>query len=292
MIKYKLHATIGLPNYSNLQPEVELEGDNLDELHATAMAHIDKVWADYGTPPQRLKIDLVAPENGLKPSLKIETSFTGEIVHVDELNHKYYDSEGNVLLSGSAYANANSPKFDKGAILPKTAKSWGVQESELDGMWELGARVSNEYGSAIHSALEAWSRYKDVGAKIAETKGLEYNYALPKNTHIRDIVLSFDKLLGKVGTISEVLVSDIANKMVGRIDLLEILDMEKKVCRVGDYKTNNDLDDKKIKKYQLQLSYYAHTLINHGWTVEGLDIFHYNGETWNKIELEVLDLVG
>ncbi len=291
MIKYKLSATIPAVQYGNIIPEIELEGDSIDELHATAMAHIEKVWAKYGERPLKSASAISDFGGGSTTPLERLSSFTNEEILYDGENHKYYTLDMVPLLSGSAYANNVSPKFDRGAILPKTAKAWGVDEAVLSDMWTLGGLISTEYGASIHTALDVWCKYKDVGAKIKEQKGLDYNYVLPKNAHIRDIVLEFDALLGKVGTISEVLVTDINNRMAGKIDLLEIIDKDKKVCRIGDYKTNNDLDDKKLQKYQHQLSFYAHILKNHGWTVQGLDIFHYDGATWHRVELEVLDLV-
>lgn len=284
MIKYKLHATIGLPDYSNIQPEVELEGENLQELHDIAMAHISDVWAKYGKAP------LKSNGGSDKPLEKLET-FTGETLMVDAANHLYYDTEGRLLMSGSAYADSVSPKFDKAMLLPKTAKAWGVDEAALADIWELAGKVSTEYGSAIHTALEAWVKYNEVGAKIAEKKGLDYNYVLPKNDHIRKIVESLYKVDGGGELMSEVLISDIKNGRAGRVDLLKILDKEKKVCRIQDYKTNNDIDEKKMLKYNHQLSFYANIMMAHGWTVEGLDLLHYDGNDWTVYPLEVLDLV-
>ena len=47
-----------------------------------------------------------------------------------------------------------------------------------------------------------------MGKKIQESKELEYNYALPKNKHLRDIVLSFEEKFG-TNALVEVLVSDV-----------------------------------------------------------------------------------
>jgi RecB family exonuclease len=77
--------------------------------------------------------------------------------------------------------------------------------------------------------------------------------------------------------------------MAGTIDRLAITGDKK--CRVGDYKTNNEMDAKKLLKYQKQLSYYAHILMNKGWTVEGLDIYYLNAEDgWSVETLTVLEL--
>ena len=287
-VKYKLKATIGLPNYSNIQPEVELEGEDINELHASAMAHISEVWAKYGERPLK---GLEANFGGNKELVEL-ISFTGDTILYDESGHRYLDKEGNVFLSGSKYAESVSPKFNKGVILPKTAMAWGVNAEELDAVWGINGKVATEYGSSIHLALENWFKYGEMGAKIAEAKELPFNYVLPKNDHIRSVVELFVSTFGLNGALSELLITDTKAMRAGRIDLLEVLDKDKKVCRVGDYKTNKELDKKKILQYQHQMSFYAHILIASGWTVEGLDIYHYNGDVWEKISLDVLDLVS
>lgn len=288
MIKYSLKATIPTTQYGNLIPEIELEGEDKDELHAEASSFIERIWAKYGSAPLNTN-ENVTTSSRPDTFKKIKT-FTGEEIFYDEVTHKYMDLSGNALLSGSAYADKNSPKFNKELLTPKTAKAWGVDEKELGEFWTMNGEVSSFYGSSIHKALEAWHKFHALGTTVAKSKELEYNYCLPKNVYLQNIVKEFDEKFGHSAEV-ELFVSNIANKMVGQIDRLEILDVKNKLCRVGDYKTNNDLDDKKLNKYQHQLSYYAHILINSGWTVKGLDIFHHDGEAWNKIELEVLDLI-
>lgn len=216
------------------------------------------------------------------------TTFTGEQVKYDADKHKYYSMDDVPLIGASSYANRFGKKFDKASILPRTAKSWGVEEADLDDVWSINARISNEFGSSIHSAMELWFRYKKMGDAIAKRKGLEHNYALPKNVHIRDIVLSFAEKFDIDG-VPEALVSAVQKRMAGRVDLVHITG--ERVCRIADYKTNNELDSDKLHKYQHQLSFYADILTTHGWTVEGLDIYHHDGATWNCISLEVLPVV-
>lgn len=281
MIKYKLGATIPTVQYGNIQPEIELEGEDEQELHAKASSFIEQVWKKYSSIP------LTINQNS---GGKKEVSFTGEEIMYDDATHKYYDLAGNVLVSGSEYAKSQSPQFNKEVMIPKTAKSWDVNEADLGKWWEMNGLISTEYGQSIHTALEAYHMYKDMGKKIAEAKELEFNYALPKNKHVRDIVIDFDERFG-TDALVEVLVSDVRNKRAGRIDRLEIINREDKVCRVGDYKTNNEIDEKKLKVYQDQLSFYAHILIQNGWKVEGCDIFHHDGSEWNLYTVEVLDIV-
>jgi len=58
---------------------------------------------------------------------------------------------------------------------------------------------------------------------------------------------------------------------------------------ITDFKTNFDIN-KNLKKYWLQLSFYAAILKANGMTVKGLKIYHYTGEKWDTIPGEVIDI--
>lgn len=278
MIKYKLAAVIPTVQYGNLQPEVELEGEDLAILHEQAEAHIQKIWDRFGERPL-LK----------KTSQGVERlTFTGETVFFDSEAHRYTDKDGNVLLSGSTYAEQQGKPFDKKNVLAAASKSWGVDINELSELWDINARISTEYGSAIHTALETYHLHHKLGEIVQSKKELDYNYALPKTPYIRDAVMSFVDSYG-ADALTEVLVSDIEHGMAGTIDRLVIVDEKKKVCRIGDYKTNFELDAKKLLTYQHQLSFYAAILQNKGWAVEGLDLYHFS-EGWTHHKLEVLPI--
>ena len=279
MIKYKLGAVIPTVQYGNLQPEIELEGEDVEALQAQAESYIQKVWDRYGERPLLKKT-----AGGVE-----QRTFTGETVFFDSEAHRYTDSNGNVLLSGSAYAEKQGKPFDKANVLGAASKSWGVNIDELSRLWDINAKISTEYGSAIHTALETYHLYNGLGAIVQVKKGLDNNYALPKIPYIRDAVMSFVEKFG-ADALTEVLVSDVEHGMAGTIDRLVIVDEKKKVCRVGDYKTNFELDAKKLLTYQHQLSFYATILQNKGWTVEGLDLYHFS-EGWTHHEMEVLPVV-
>lgn len=292
MYKYKLTAVIPTTTYGNLQPAIELEGEDIEVLKTEAEKHIQDIWDKFGERPLVAKSTVGAAEKGTYTGRIINT-FTGEtIIYYDQGTDHYYTNQAGVkLMSGSHYAANLSPKFDKAMILPKTAKAWDVDEVSLDRIWSLNGDISTSYGTSVHNALEVYHLYHEIGAKVQEVKGLDYNYVLPKNDTLRAVVLQFVEKFG-ADAIPEVMVSDVANLRAGQIDRLQILDEKKKLCRIGDFKTNTELNDKKILQYQHQLSFYAEILKQHGWTVEGLDIFHLQQDnTWELIDLEVLPVV-
>jgi len=276
-MRYTIEATIPVVQYGNIKPSIQVESPAEE---AEALAVIRRLWDAYGEQPIKDKTG---------GGVRVDT-FTGEVVFYDDINHIYTDEKGNKLLSGSKYAEKYSPKFEKDKILPKTANAWGVTERELDEIWTLNGDISTCFGNAIHKALELAHKHWATGEAIQSKKEFEKNYVLPKNEFIADAVTKFVEQFG-VNAKSEVMVSDVSNGMVGTIDRLEMVaGKDSMKVRVGDFKTNNELSKKDLDKYQKQLSFYAHILINKGWEVEGLDIFHWDGTTWNKIELPIVPL--
>lgn len=213
-------------------------------------------------------------------------TFTNETIIYDEAKHHYYSLDGRKLLGASTYAKDYGDTFNKGTILPRLAKQWDMPAEQIDHIWSINAEISNSYGTAIHAALELWFRYHHVGETIKERKGMEHNYCLPKNVYIRDIVLDFVSTFGELDGVPEATLSNTKKGMAGRTDLIVLTG--EKTCRVGDFKTNNDLTPDKLLKYQHQLSFYADMLTEAGWTVEGLDIYHHDGTGWTGMPLEVL----
>lgn len=156
-------------------------------------------------------------------------------------------------------------------------------------------------------ALEHYETHSYLGEEISSKRGAQDNYALPKHPLLRTIIEEFvriNKTKGKV--LTEVLLTDVENGFCGHADRIVIVDEEKKICRVGDYKINvdaeaestrdkpikpfNNLPGNKITKYQLQMSVYANMLEKSGWTVEGLDIYVYE-DGWKYFELPVLKVI-
>lgn len=211
---------------------------------------------------------------------EIET-FTGEKIRYNDLIHAYTDMEGRKLISGSEYKKRLEKPFDKAMIIPKVAKKYGISDGDVDAVWTSNADVSTLWGDAIHLAMEHYFTHKHNGCD-------EKEYHIANPPVLRNTVLSFPDL--ELNIIPEVIVSATKLGMIGRIDALIIDDMDKKICRIGDYKTDYEMDEKKRTSYFNQLSFYAHILQAHGWTVLGLRIWHFDTE-WHTYDAEVTPLL-
>lgn len=278
-IKYTMSATIPTTQYGNLQPGVELEVDSIEEGHNIAMPYIESVWAKYGSKP--LETNDQRRASGTR---KLVKDIFGNEIYYDDINHVYTNSLGEIYLSGSAYADQVDGGFDAEMISGKMAKKAGLTEEdaqEIRDMWRLKGDASASLGTAIHAGLELFGKYK----KIAELIG--------KETHLHDTpilnaaVTSFYTEHPDLENIKfEALVVDHKQRRAGRIDRIEY---DEDGVWVTDFKTNFDVK-KSLKRYWLQLSFYAAILKANGLKVKGLKIYHYNGEKWTTITGEVIDI--
>jgi len=236
---------------------VEVEGTDEER------AEIERLYNHYAETP-------VAFKSGMVKRLK---AFVGGEIDYDEIAHSY-TWNGEVYLSGSAYANSFKKPFDKVAISSAMAKKVeGVTPESIVEMWELSADASRDFGNAIHKALQLYTQHRE-GAEL-----LEKTYHLHNHPIIKNAVEGFMKAHSEPA-LSEVLVVDHTNKRAGQIDRLVIIDKDKKICRVEDYKTNADVT-KELEFYWKQLQFYGDILKVGGWQVEKPVIHHFDGE-WHE----------
>ena len=299
---FKLTAVIPTAQYANMQPEIETEGESYEEAQELALSQMAELWNRVCEPGKELKI---AQKVTLAPTQtnsydRLVSKLTGAEVLFDKVAHKYMTPDGKEYLSGSVFASRYKSKFDSDAISANVAKKHDVPQRDIQDMWSLNGDVSSSLGTAVHNALELYGKYLQLSLK---TKGTNES-ALNKNGIIRPLVESFfagreDEKAGY-----EVFVADETHGLCGFIDRLLIVDEKKKICRVQDYKTNHNINKSETIKapfkgivpsttlgaYWLQLSFYAYILQQHGWTVEGLDIFNWEDGEWKTYQSDVIDI--
>lgn len=297
-VKFELTAVIPVYQYANLQPKVFTEGDSFEEARDTALKQMKTIWDATAEGGKKLGIGPVASS---PVSLVPKTcDFTGAQILMDEGNHTYQDAAGNKYLSGSTFATSFKGKFDARAISAKMATKYEVNQDHILSMWKTNAEASTSLGTALHAGLELYGKYLQLSHKI---KGSEES-ALHKNALIQRIVKQFYEGRENETALYEAFAVDTEKHLCGFIDRLLIVDKEKKIVRVQDYKTNPDINKKEtvvgpfkgvienssLGLYWLQLSFYAYILTKAGFTVEGLDIFNYDGEKWVTYQHEVIDI--
>lgn len=206
--------------------------------------------------------------------VEMET-FTGEKIRYNEVTHKYTDIDGNELVSGSQYKKSLEKPFPLELMVGKVATKYKVSPQVVSDMWKGNSLISTTFGTALHLAMEQWFKFRDSGCEDKE-------YNLAKHPFLKNAVQTFplkdDKCL------PEVLISDVANKRVGRIDLLTITG--DKEGYIEDYKSDADID-KNLAGHYNQLSFYAHILIAKGWDIKGVRVWNYT-DKWEVHESGIL----
>jgi hypothetical protein len=189
----------------------------------------------------------------------------------DEATHTY-TKDGIVYTSVSEFLNTLEPEFPKGRIAAATAKRDGGSADDIVAKWDLNAEISSTYGTAVHKAIEYWIRYGEV----------------TKVPHLAKVVDRFSALHGREELHAEVIVYSDEYQLAGTID--QLISIGPKQVLVQDVKTNADLTGKKLKKYAQQLSTYKLLLEMKGISVAGLNILHWNGETFQDIEVKPINI--
>lgn len=237
--------------------------------------------------------------------MNIVFSFTEDLaLEFDPATHTY-THEGKVLTSASTWLKQFYLPFDSDNIARMCSKSWGVSAADIVNLWDSNRELTADFGTAVHAAMEHYEKYRHIGAIIEEKTG-KPNPALPKHPVLRKIVLDFERVRIPGGeTNSEVVLTDIKSGRCGTADQIVVLDRERKICSVRDFKVNIDVEEEskksktigrfkglpanKLTKYQLQMSYYADILKAHGWTVKDLVAYVYEDE-WKVYTMHSLPL--
>lgn len=290
-VKVTLGATIPIAQYANLQPSFEVEGATVDAAMDRALGVMKRVWDSVCDKPLNIRDAPAVVSAGVD----LTCWASGTVVSFDPVEHVYSPGQ---WLSGSAFASRFTPDFPSELIAGRMASKAGIEPAAVLAMWEKNAEASSTFGTSVHAALELYGKFLGVSQAV---KGSDES-ALSKNPVLRPIVEAF--FAGREGEAAdyEVFVADPLLRHCGQIDRLLIVG-EKRV-RIGDFKTNTDLlkketikppfkgvvDSSQLGAYWLQLSFYARILQAHGYTVEGLDIFHWDGSQWVTYSHDVVDI--
>lgn len=312
--KFRITAVIPTVQYGNIQPEYEVEADSYEEAEKIAMPYIEALWDKYCAKgselPKKETVKEDAKASGKTTKKKFEvmlSEITGVTAYFQPDEHFYVTSGGKRYISGSTFAHKFTPEFDEKAVLEAMkAKNPNLDTEAVSKMWKLKGEVSTNFGTAIHAALEMYGKNHELGQVLGANKKPVVNTALHDHPIIKPVVEKFFKDRMNENAKYEVFVADDKLMWCGQIDRLLIVDEKKKICRIQDYKTNADVNkkgfngkllapfdnmpDTPLSGYWLQLSFYARIMEKHGWTVEGLDVLHLDGDEWVTYTREVIDL--
>lgn len=257
-MKFTIGATIPTTQYGNLQPSIEVEALTIEEARAIALPQIEELWDMYAERPLKKKTDR---------GIELEC-FTGGSIWFNKDIHVYTNQDGARYLSGSTYAAQYEKPFDTKAVSEAYAKKHGGEAAYWAAQWQLNSDCSRGFGTAIHAALELFGTYGVVHKHPVLKKVVESFYEVHKEAAVYEAVIANHTLL-----------------QCGTVDRLVIVDEQKKICRVEDFKTDSETASMKFIKYAKQLNFYSNILRAAGWKTETPILHHWNG-TWASIPLE------
>lgn len=210
-----------------------------------------------------------------KTTFKEIVSYTGESVMWSEFLHSCLDMEDNILLGGSSYATLINGSADFSTIAKNYAKDRGLKTEDVIAFWDSKRDLAGDYGTAVHSALEHYGRFEPI---------LGHELALPTQPHALEVVKAFLEVSTFDNCVVEPLITDVQMGMSGWIDLLRFVgDPRDRVVRIEDFKTIDAEGaklTKKLKEYAFQLRFYGTILLNWGYKIDKLVIWHWRDGRW------------
>lgn len=213
-----------------------------DLVQLTIDSGMDRV-PSMANPMDEIKRIIYRDEGRLKQcesklQLITKQPYTAEF---DPIDHAYY-LNGERCLSGSTFADRFKEKFNPHLVNPKTglsildasAKKLGLKPEEVEELWSIRGEAGRARGTMFHAYLEAYGKFINVFKNNPELE----DKILPKDDYIRNVVKSFYKGREKEQALYEVTVWTRINSIAcaGEIDRLLIVDPEKKIVRVQDFK--------------------------------------------------------
>lgn len=297
----KFGATIPTQSYGNIQPEIILSDVPLLEGTDVGMRFISDLFSKYSEKGGLIPKEIIKV-SGLKKSFNEDVD-----IGFEPINHDYSYND-KPLTGATDFIKKFYKPFDVETISSVLESKWGVPAVTIKELWEMNGKITQDLGNLIDKTLEYYENFKSYGEIISSQQKIKENYCLPKHPILRKAVEEFYNLVKDDGAkvVTQVMLSNVKEGYCGQADRIRIIDADKKICRVQDYKVNieaekidkkykvlapfAELPSNKISKYQLQLSFYANLLQAAGWTVEALDVFVYE-DTWKHFELPVLQVI-
>lgn len=254
--------------YTDVRPVIA--GDTLEDIIEGARSVSKAVGND------KLYERLGGAQTGLSGAPASSQRIIGDGVLFNESDHTY-TKDGKSYLSGSTFAHMFEKDFPRDAIAQKVADRDGVEVSDVLAGWDAKGEISLEYGTLIHKCIETFNKYGET----------------PNNEYLKSIVEDWVEASDNA-YLSEEFVQDDAHQLCGVIDLLgehEISDI-----KTGDihqkiqHTMGKEWPNDRLSLYTLQLNFYKYIVEQNGGKINKLSIYWLNGEHWEKIKVDIIDI--
>lgn len=204
-------------------------------------------------------------------------SILGDGVLFNKEDHTY-SKNGKPYLSGSTFAHMFEKEFPRDAIAQKVATKNSCLVEEVLAGWDSKGEISLQYGTLIHKCIETWCKYGEE----------------PNNDYLKDILQDWEEVFGREGMVTESFVQDDAHQLCGVIDAIDGTTLYD--WKTGDihqkiqHTLGKDFPNDRLSLYTLQLNFYRYIVEQNGGRVNGLVIGWLNGEHWEKVKVDIIDI--
>lgn len=257
-------------SYTDIRPTIS--GEDWNDIRTTAMELAE------GVGNLKLSQVLSGQEKRQETASSGLIREVGDGVLFNETEHTY-SKNGKPYLSGSTFAHLFEKEFPRDAIAQKVANKSGKDPDEVLKGWDSKGEISLQYGTLIHKCIETWCVF---GEK-------------PNNAYLQTIVDDWNEIF-KDDPIdfNELFVQDDAHRLCGIIDGLggnTIYDWKTGDIHQKIQHTLEGFPNDRLSLYTLQLNFYKYIVEQNGGKVDHLVIGWLNGEHWEKIKVDVIDIV-
>ena len=262
--------------YTDVRPVIA--GDSLEDIVEGARS-VSKAVGN-----EKLYERLSGGQTGLTGPLTSSQSILGDGVLFNKEDHTY-SKNGKPYLSGSTFAHMFEKEFPRDAIAQKVSDKTGNEVEDVLATWDAKGQISLDYGTLIHKCVES---YLNFGAD-----------ATPSNEYLGDIVKDFEEVFGELLGVSgapEWFVQDDAPQLCGVVDFYDSANQVIYDWKTGDihqkiqHKLGKDFPNDRLSLYTLQLNFYKYIIEQNGGKVKKLVIGWLNGEHWEKIKVDIIDV--
>lgn len=215
-------------------------------------------------------------------------------VMFDEVNHIYYDENGNRMISGSVFESEHEPVTDFSYAAKAMAKSTGVKPAHILALWDDNKNLSATYGTLIHKGLETYFKDHHLMKQLDASKERDHTATTYMPQAVGEIVDSYLALhdAGFADRVSP----ELFVRYEGYCGFIDLLEEDGELVNLHDYKFIKKLRNINYKKYgkhtkySLQQNFYRHVIESNGMKVGSMNLDIYKDGKWESVMLEKIDL--
>ena len=243
-----------------------------------------------------VNVHIILPiSDRLKHMKRLDSPYTQKTILFDERHHRYFDEEGNPLQSGSGFEEEQVGTPDLSFAAKAIAKATGLQQSEVQDLWDKHGEASRDFGTLLHNCLDYYFSNYFKMCQYAINRELDMSATLFFPATVGKIIDAYADFINEEDIAASETETFIQwGSCCGVVDRIHYLD--ENTCEIIDYKTTSNDEVVKTKdfgeldKYTLQQNFYRSILEHYGLTVEAMKLHVWDGDKWSEKTLKRVDL--